>query len=564
MHTTKWEKDDGTFHLAINMAGAVSAGAYTAGALDFLIEALEQWEEAKQLNAKIPAHHLLIDAFSGASAGGMCAAIASVMVRDKFDHIKHPEIKNVTPTTNRFYESWVNAIDIEALLQNRDLKKHNRVTSLLDSTIIDEIAHTALQPITTTPPPAFISKSLSLFITLTNVRGVPYPLNPPGQSGSAEEDVAYYADRLEFESVTDARAKTKSPLAVPLPSDGRGNGWDLLKEAAKATGAFPIFLAPRVLTRHARDYYYRPWLANQGARPCRLEPDWPLCETDTLETLNVDGGVTNNNPFQLAHDFLACQNPIAKHTPQGLQNPREPNDANCAVLTIAPFTDNATFDNTFHAKRTSSIFRILPNLVTALISQSRFLGESLTVVVSGKNSRFVIAPSKATNPGEDALQCGLLGAFGGFFERGFRAHDYQLGRRNCQNFLRKHFRLALDNPIIQAGLRQFSEQERDAIFAQYGDPSDNSLPIIPLYGTALDVIERPIPAKMSKARIKLILTWIVKRARRVAKPFIQEIFGHGIGSLAARLAAFSLLSTIGKAKLRGFLNKALKEVTSET
>src|SRR5271165_3451630 len=31
----KWE-NDGTFHLGINMAGAVSAGAYTAGVLDFL------------------------------------------------------------------------------------------------------------------------------------------------------------------------------------------------------------------------------------------------------------------------------------------------------------------------------------------------------------------------------------------------------------------------------------------------------------------------------------------------------------------------------------------------
>ena len=563
MIATKWEKDDGTFHLAINMAGAVSAGAYTAGALDFLIEALEQWEEAKRSGTKIPAHHVRIDAFSGASAGGMCAAIASVMVRDQFEHIHHPEDPRVRNTTNRFYESWVNEIDIEALLQGNDLQKHERVTSLLDSTIIDDIAKKAIRPIRASPPP-FISKSLSLFLTLTNVRGIPYSLNPPGEKGSTEEDVAYYADQLAFESVADGKARTHSQVAVPLPATGQGTGWDLLEEAAKATGAFPIFLAPRALTRHARDYYYRPWLTGQSAHPCKFDPDWPLLEGDTLETLNVDGGVTNNNPFQLAHDFLADQNPLAKNGPHGRQNPREPNEANCAVLTIAPFTNNAAFDKKFDAKRTSSIFRILPNLVTALISQSRFLGESLTMVVSGKNSRFVIAPSKANEPGEDALQCGLLGAFGGFFERGFRAHDYQLGRRNCQKFLRDHFRLAVDNPIIQAGLEKFTEEERNAIFAQYGHETDHSLPIIPLWGTALEEVPQPIRGKISRARIELILKWIVRRARLVAAPFIEEIFGQGIGSLGARLAAASLISTIGKAKLKGFLVSALREVTSET
>ena len=36
------------FRIGVNMAGAVSAGAYTAGVLDFLIEALDTWYEAKE------------------------------------------------------------------------------------------------------------------------------------------------------------------------------------------------------------------------------------------------------------------------------------------------------------------------------------------------------------------------------------------------------------------------------------------------------------------------------------------------------------------------------------
>src|SRR5277367_2066662 len=114
----KWE-NDGTFHLGINMAGAVSAGAYTAGVLDFLTEALEQWYAAKAAaNPAVPMHNISIDVFSGASAGGMCAAIASVMLQGEFDHIQDTTIQG---TNNRFYESWVNKIDIQWLLQDDDL-----------------------------------------------------------------------------------------------------------------------------------------------------------------------------------------------------------------------------------------------------------------------------------------------------------------------------------------------------------------------------------------------------------------------------------------------------------
>jgi len=48
----KWFLDtspvpDKTFELALVLGGTVSAGAYTAGALDFLIEALDCWEAAR-------------------------------------------------------------------------------------------------------------------------------------------------------------------------------------------------------------------------------------------------------------------------------------------------------------------------------------------------------------------------------------------------------------------------------------------------------------------------------------------------------------------------------------
>jgi hypothetical protein len=52
------------FRIAINMAGATSAGAYTAGVLDFLTEALDAWYLAKSAGKEVPGHDVSIEAFS--------------------------------------------------------------------------------------------------------------------------------------------------------------------------------------------------------------------------------------------------------------------------------------------------------------------------------------------------------------------------------------------------------------------------------------------------------------------------------------------------------------------
>ena len=153
------------FKIGINMAGAISAGAYTAGVLDFLIEALDEWYAAKARGDVVPGHDISIEVFSGASAGGMCAAMSAVMVHEDFEHIHDTSRRD---TTNRFYESWVNKIDIHELLQARDLKRGEPVVSLLDSSIIAEIAKYALTPdAPMAPPRPYISPTLTLFLSLT-------------------------------------------------------------------------------------------------------------------------------------------------------------------------------------------------------------------------------------------------------------------------------------------------------------------------------------------------------------------------------------------------------------
>jgi hypothetical protein len=449
------------------------------------------------------------------------------------------------------------------LLQSTDLQDGKPVISLLDSNIIDKVADYAIVPGLATAR-SYISESLTLLLTLTNVRGVPFSLNGTAE-GSAEEDIAYYADRLQFETVRRTSTPPLSISAKPLPIGSNAGAWPLLKEAAKATGAYPIFLAPRKLDRSVKDYLNSPWQSISASAPTAVPPHWPLHADDIYTTLNVDGGVTDNDPFQLAHDYLAIHNPLATLNMRtgDLENPRPSDKANCAVLTVAPFPAEALYDPSYNLDKNSSVFGMLPNLFTALISQSRFQRESLAAVTSGTSySRFVLAPSDADNPNQEALQCGLLSAFGGFFERGFRAHDYQLGRRNCQKFLRDYFRLAVTNPIIATGLNQLGAVDRTSVVGVFDPQQQNSIPIIPLCGTALTEVLAPPRATITVARVGHILNWMVDRLHGVAKPLLEDAIGSGVESWAARAAVDTLISTWGKAKLRDLLQKELKDVIS--
>jgi hypothetical protein len=501
-----WKPNE--FKIAVNMAGAISAGAYTAGVLDFLMEALEQWQAAKDAYSKgvagappVPLHDVSIEAFSGASAGGMCAAIASVMVQGSFQHIPSPVASG---TNNTFYEAWVNRIDISRLLTTTDIDRGGPLVSLLDSSIIDDIATEALTLGLVTRRP-YIADTLTLFLTLTNVRGTHYQLYSD-PAPTVNEFTTYYADRIRFETTTGGRA-TMDTTAKPLPLDHPGTGaWPLLQDAAKATGAFPIFLAPRILNRDLSDYDVPGW-ARVGAPDPHILPDLPVPPPHTITTLNIDGGVTDNDPFQLGHDFLANQNPKATDN----TNPRAPLDANCAVISVAPFPSEERFDPAYDVKAARDLFTMLVRMFTVTLSQSRFLGESLEVLTSGAAfSRFVIAPSDPSLKNRNALQCSALGAFGGFMERSFRAHDFMLGRYNCQAFLRRHFCLPLANPIIAAG-QSAAGAGAPAIEARFavdpppgvtGGPQGKVwMPIIPLVGTADAALARPQRGTITKDKI---------------------------------------------------------------
>src|SRR5262250_451740 len=78
-----------TFEIGLVMAGAISAGAYTAGVIDFLLQALDEWEKARTTGTA-PPHQVKLKVMTGASAGGMTAAITTAALCGDITPVKGP------------------------------------------------------------------------------------------------------------------------------------------------------------------------------------------------------------------------------------------------------------------------------------------------------------------------------------------------------------------------------------------------------------------------------------------------------------------------------------------
>ena len=555
------------FKLGINMAGAISAGAYTAGVLDFLIQALDEWYAAKQAGQPVLPHDVSLEVLSGASAGGMCAAIAACQLQEQFTHITDTSLQG---TNNKFYESWVNQIDIRKLLGTADLAAAgNTIPSLLDSSIIAQIASGALNVVTPVAR-SYVSGSLTLFLTITNLRGIPYAIfEDPSTPDTPDERVTYHADRVRFEVVKPGN----SPIALdaqPLIS-GAGSpndpGWLTLRNTAMATGAFPLFLASRILTRPVENYTIRaPWRPiyqdSQHAR--EILPDWPLTPADLLQTVNVDGGVTDNSPFNLASDYLATLSP----RPPLYQSAESPLQADRAVVTVAPFPGVAAYDSSYNPTAQTGIAAVAGRLMTALLSQARFYGESLASVAGTPSfNRFFIAPSGPVDPTtQSALQGALLGAFGGFFERSFRAHDFLLGRRNCQAFLQRHFVLPATNSTFAAVLDTLPADQRAQLVTNFQvaapevattiAPGVPWLPVIPLCGSATVPIPQPASGQISSQSLSQIVDLIAARLNAISNVASQNL-GQPLKFLLPKGIWLFLSLGGGKSEISKYLTKAL-------
>ena len=268
-----------------------------------------------------------------------------------------------------------------------------------------------------------------------------------------------------------------SVQTLPTQPGGTLGAWDDYGTAALASGAFPVGLAPRGLSYEARHYLSRK-LPIDLREDVFIRPGFPPLLNNPAASFKfqtVDGGMVNNNPFDYAQFALFGRPPMPEDRTAGKR----------AILMVAPFPDPPKFLP--EGTPAPSLTGILRALYPALINQARFRISDLAPALDERDySRFLISPvrriPRTTLPAAGdprprderfPIACGLLGGFGGFLRERFRAHDFQLGRRNCQQLLRDHLN------VRKGGIVQ-------------GKPlPSGDVPVISLLGSAAEVVPLP-------------------------------------------------------------------------
>jgi predicted acylesterase/phospholipase RssA len=502
------------FELGLVLAGAVSAGAYSAGVLDYLIEVLDDWEVAKEADARrhgadfarwsVPPHAVRIRVVAGASAGSVCSALLAVAAQRRFLPVT-ATVANVggpdgSRADNQFYDLWVNRLDIRGMLATDDIAKGTTLStlpSLLNSSPVSAAAASVLAghgpaPAERTFPQTrrYFADPLPVALSVANLDGVPFCYRFEGLEGARFATVRH-ADAMRF--LVHAQNAPAPPAQAPggyrtvtgLPTDDprlnpAAHQWRALADAALGSGAFPVAFAPITLAKDPDDYRFDLRLRGdvlepaQGAwaQDARLSAGYSTVAGELHQAFDtVDGGTMNNQPFQYARGVLA--GPLGDLDGEG-QTARK------AMMIIDPFPAEPPSEETAKDGRDwrgkLGVAAAAGKLLKAWINQARFDANDLSLAADAElYSRFMLSPMRArrsatpgvegdTALGQAAIASGALQGFSGFLDKRFRHHDFLLGRRNAENFLRNYFALPAKNKLFhEAWWKAQGEQERQEL-----------------------------------------------------------------------------------------------------
>ncbi len=235
------------------------------------------------------------------------------------------------PEQNRLYSSWVTDISLDGLLETSDLDAPGirGLKSVLCCDVLDKIVHDAFT-MSGDRERAWIGRgddhSLRVRMTLTNLRGAPYSFQLFGSDTDETYGMLNHGDYFDF---TVGRKPAAGPGTTPLDVTNLAQkDWDVYRQTALATGAFPVGLAPRIIERpntafygEAQSFGYEDPLTGEY-RP--VGPDVSFKAVSPYAFVSVDGGVIDNAPLELARRYLSGS-AVAK-------NPRNGDGADKAVL----------------------------------------------------------------------------------------------------------------------------------------------------------------------------------------------------------------------------------------
>jgi hypothetical protein len=455
------------YRFAITIAGAVSLGSFEAGVLFEVLDAFAQHNQASP-----PASRIYIDVLTGASAGGMTAAITAQTMLYSWPAV-------TDPYDNPFYNAWIAGVDVNGLLPLA--KDESAGMSILSSDFVQGVAENFLlgryneSPLPPpTPHPALnAGGTISLGLALSNLNGVDYQRT---LLSGGPFNYTKFQDQIAFQ------LSGASDMAAD---------WTPIMNAAVACGAFPFAFRPRDLSRKKTEYD-QTFLAAWSKSPRNFA--------------YTDGGVFQNQPIGMAKNLVDAiddhQNSETRSYLFVSPHPIDPTvcgiTSNTAVFTMmmgalinavfnqAGFQDwieaefvNATIDLlNRRATQLADLLKtgavnvpalqgatglLLPQLLpdqgqlnaartqlrdqfssdyaklsssngtpTAVAWVDAILLLELAADLHEKDEMYIYSIVAERN---DLAGAGLF-SFLGFLDRSFRDHDYDVGRQSAQSFLR--------------------------------------------------------------------------------------------------------------------------------
>lgn len=487
------------FHLGLTMAGAVSAGCYSAGVMDYLFEILDLWERAKAGKTEIdpdliPTHRVLIEAMGGASAGGMTTMMSGLYaLGNEVKPVREP-LGDCYSHQNILYDCWVHLNDdqvktFKKLWSNTDFdQSENTFYSLLNTQSIDDIAKRAFDYYRSSnlkervaALPSYISKDLELILSHTLLRGIPLEVDFSTIRRKGDD---YKPTHTSYEHALLSHFKLNHGNPVDPNHYFWFNPYDPAEmkrmiNSTIATGAFPLGLKFR---KFSKDQFSGSYIKSMLKRSIfsdfgKVNPD----EANSLlfdnlpedyETITVDGGAVNNEPYSEVASIVRDR--AVKNGTQYL---------NFGVIMIDPFPD--MIDKRKAYKEEEDLISVIPSILSMLRHQSKIKRKEMIEKLSYNYVKGQIYPKRniyndkkqKIGVEEYPIASGSFEAFGGFLDVKFREHDFFLGRDNARNFFRYFFSLPEDakSPIHA----HWTDEMKQVFGFMHKDEKKVYLPIIP-------------------------------------------------------------------------------------
>lgn len=317
-----------THKIAIAISGAVSLGSYESGTVYELINAVKLHNEAN------PDEKIEIDVLSGASAGGMTAAMIAQKLLYDGQALEDP-------VKNSLYDVWVNRVDINDLLNpnlgddpSKSLLSSNRIRDNANYVFLTRYKNNDGK-LTVKPHPAS-GKTIQLGLALSNLNGVDYELPTYSSDATGLGQGEFIQTRNQDRYTTEV-----------TDSCDNAEYWTEVMTAGRACGAFPL-----------------------AFRPLNVQRDWDTLDYKGLGAKNwaglfngdfsyADGGIFNNYPLGLARTLAQRTDSTAIDADKRF------------YFYISPDAKVSTADYQFSAHNANMV-QSMGQIVKSILSNSRF------------------------------------------------------------------------------------------------------------------------------------------------------------------------------------------------